>query len=306
MTPEELSKELDVIYENINKNGAPGLDGYEKSVIFTHAQDILVRTILEQDPSAASLSQLITLFEDTTGTPTGFSWGTVFNLPETGVLRVLNEKVSDTDGNDYTIDQISSQEFDIKQSKPYHYPRRRTAWRLPLEDSAIAVELFGRPNIVFDTYKLRYVRKPKPIIVENLKTISPFNTDMVDNYTITSGGTGYSVGDKISITGTNSNAVFQVTEVNAGVITDLSLIVRGAGITAGLNSTTRIYPLVPANTTATITVTIVSADTIDGEYLPRTSELDISLHREIVKIAATLAEQYYYDKYGTSGDQRQN
>ena len=37
MTTAEFSAELDTIYENINKNGAPGLDGYERSVILTHA-----------------------------------------------------------------------------------------------------------------------------------------------------------------------------------------------------------------------------------------------------------------------------
>jgi hypothetical protein len=221
MTVTEFSQELDVIYENINKNGAPGLDAYEKSVILTHAQEALVRGILSQDVSASTLPQLIKVYTDTTGTPTGFSWGTVFSIPSDGIFKVLNEKVVDDSNETYTVNQITNEEFDVKQSKPYKYPRRRTAYRLGLLDSTTpSIEIFGRPGVTLNTYKLRYIRKPLPIIVDD-----------------------------------------------------------------------------------------ITPDTIDGLDTERTSELDISLHREVLKIATTLAEQYYYDKYGnngTEGNQRQN
>jgi hypothetical protein len=221
MTVTEFGQELDVIYENINKNGAPGLDSYEKSVILTHAQEVLVRGILNQDTSASTLPQLITVYSDTTGTPTGFSWGTVFSLPTTGIFKVLNEKVTDTLGETYTVIQVSNDDFDIKQSKPYKYPRRRTAYRMGLLDTTTSsIEIFGRPGVTLSSYKLRYIRKPLPIILENL------------------------VGE-----------------------------------------------------------------TIDGLTTARTCELDAGLHREVLKIASTLAEQYYYDKYGnngTEGNQRQD
>jgi len=42
MKNSEFSHEMDVIYENINKGGAVGLDEYEKSVILTNAQEKLV------------------------------------------------------------------------------------------------------------------------------------------------------------------------------------------------------------------------------------------------------------------------
>jgi hypothetical protein len=221
MTVTEFGQELDIIYENINKNGAPGLDTYEKSTILTHAQEVLVRSLLSQDISASTLPQLITTYIDETGTPTGFSWGTVFSLPTNGIYKILNEQVVDSNNESYTVTQVTNEEFDIKQSKPYKYPRRRTAYRLGILDiTTPSIEIFGRPDVTLSSYKLRYIRKPLPIIIGNL-----------------------------------------------------------------------------------------SGESIDGLFTPRTSELDISLHREIVKIASTLAEQYYYDKYGTNGtqgDQRQN
>jgi hypothetical protein len=174
---------------------------------------------MEKDPSASTIPQLISIYTDITGTPTGFSWGTVFSLPLDGIFRVLNEKVIDSDGNTLTVIPISNKDFDTSQSKPYHYPRRRTAFRLGVLDSTSpSIEVFGRPNTIVDSYHLRYVRKPKPIIVDDLDV----------------------------------------------------------------------------------------ADSIDGYYNSRTSELDIALHRDILKVATTLAEQYYYDKYGTSGNQRQD
>ena len=96
MTVAEFSAEMDVIYENINKNGAPGLDDYEKSVILSHAQELLVKETLKVDPTASQFPQLIDIYESTTpATTTGFSWGRVFT-GVSGILSILNETVSDS------------------------------------------------------------------------------------------------------------------------------------------------------------------------------------------------------------------
>ena len=42
MTVQEFSDEFDVLYNNITSNQAPGLNGYEKSVLLTQAQDYFV------------------------------------------------------------------------------------------------------------------------------------------------------------------------------------------------------------------------------------------------------------------------
>ena len=43
MTTTEFSNEFDILYESIASNGAPPLDDYEKSVLLTQAQEILVK-----------------------------------------------------------------------------------------------------------------------------------------------------------------------------------------------------------------------------------------------------------------------
>lgn len=43
MTPEEMSNEFDVLYNNITSNQAPGLDEYEKSLFLTKAQDEIIK-----------------------------------------------------------------------------------------------------------------------------------------------------------------------------------------------------------------------------------------------------------------------
>lgn len=37
MTPNEMSSEFDILYNQINSNQAPGVDEYEKSVFLTKA-----------------------------------------------------------------------------------------------------------------------------------------------------------------------------------------------------------------------------------------------------------------------------
>ena len=182
MTATEFSKELDVIYENINKNGAPGLDDYEKSVILSNAQEQLVRNILSQDTSASTIPQLITIYQNGLSSLTGYSGGIVFSIPTNGIMKVLNERVEDDSNNNYTVIPISNDQFTISQTKPYKFPRRRTAWRLGVLDvTTPSVEIFGRPNITPTVYTLRYVRKPKPIIVSNLT-----GGDTIDGYTASS------------------------------------------------------------------------------------------------------------------------
>jgi hypothetical protein len=309
MTTAEFSAELDTIYENINKNGAPGLDGYERSVILTHAQELLVKESLKLDPSASQFPQLIDTY--TTSSPsvaTGYSWGTIFPAVSTGgkgLIKMLNEVVIDTVANPdvtYTVIPITQAEFDNKQITPYKYPPRRRAWRIGELTSAGAdtVEIFGRPGTTLGTYKVRYVRKPKPIIIEDLQTLSPFALNVVSTYTVSTPGTGYVVGDILTLTVGTLKPTFRVMTVSAGTVLTVAMVTNGYGLTGGANATTSVPS--SGRSGCQITITVANASTIDGEYLPQTSELDKGVHRDILKIASGLAEQYYYDKYGTDRD----
>jgi len=216
MTTTEFNTEFDIIYENINKNGAPGLDVYEKSVILTHAQETLIKTILAEEPAADRFPALITVFSSSSPTTNGFDGGYVFDLP-TDYFKFLNESVEDASDIAVVL-AISNEQFQEKRSKAYKYPPRRRAWRMPLDETAKeSVEIFVRSGFVPTSYNCRYVRKPVPIILADLSALTP-----------------------------------------------------------------------PAS--------------IDGLTAITECELDSGLHRDILRIAATLAEQYYMDKYGTDGD----
>ena len=305
MTTAEFSAELDTIYENINKNGAPGLDDYEKSVILTHAQELLVKETLKIDPSASQFPQLINIYESITPILNStFSWGNTFPFVN-DILKVLNEIVLDSDDVAYTVIPITANQFDNYQITPYRFPPRRRAWRIgELQNSVNSVEIFGRPDITLSKYRVRYVKKPKPIIISDLQTLSPFAIGVVSTYTVSTPGTGYSVGDVLTLpTGAGiSPATFQVLTMNAGAVLTVGVIYKGYGQTTGAKATTSVPS--SGRSGCQITITVANASTIDGEYQPQTSELDSGLHRDILKIAATLAEQYYYDKYGNDGADR--
>jgi hypothetical protein len=78
--------------------------------------------------------------------------------------------------SEYIIVPISYREYDREMSKPYGQPLKRQAWRLFQNNTTsfdFDSELIPRFNIqqsdiIEFIYKIRYVRRPKPIILEDL------------------------------------------------------------------------------------------------------------------------------------------
>jgi len=189
------------------------LDEYEKSVLLTQAQDIVVKSYFDGtlnpqgqgfDDSTrrqVDFSSLITVATLSPETITNIfdDRGIGFKLPtfnETtdtcDVLFILNEKVicetKTATGFDnkrvLVVVPISYKEYDREMSKPFAQPLKKQAWRLFQNDGSgydINTELIVKQSI-FDkykaspvnvgdiqiTYKLRYVRRPAPIILEDL------------------------------------------------------------------------------------------------------------------------------------------
>jgi hypothetical protein len=218
------------------------LDEYEKSVLLTQAQDIVIKSYFD-----GTLNQQGQGFDDSTRRQMDFSSlikiaelspavsgvpfdnrGIVYQLPRkiidvtnqredapagtyisipgdanhvlvsetTDVLFILNEKLTaktiksldpitydnNGKGKEYVIVPISYKEYDREMSKPYAQPLKKQAWRLFQNMAAgfdINSELIPRWNIVkTDTpaavgdtefiYKIRYVKRPRPIILEDL------------------------------------------------------------------------------------------------------------------------------------------
>ncbi len=94
----------------------------------------------------------------------------VYAMPQ-DIKFILNEKIINHE-NAYIICPIHYQEYDRLNSKAYSYPRKRQAWRLFTDSSKIdrLSEIITIADFEdYETkYKIRYIRKPRPIILANL------------------------------------------------------------------------------------------------------------------------------------------
>lgn len=90
---------------------------------------------------------------------------TLFEFPK-DVLFVVNERVYSDINRLLRVIPINFEEYDRLMSKPYKYPTKYCAWRLLSTDATKYVELIA-PGELSD-YRIRYVRKPKPIILADL------------------------------------------------------------------------------------------------------------------------------------------
>ena len=109
--------------------------------------------------------------------------GALFNFPEDYFLSI-NELISDAESNDVTyfsIVPISYSDYQRLMTKPYPYPPKRVAWRLfigtveinktdgkkatvPVAEVISSGLVGNQDNLV---YTLRYVKRPKPIVLIN-------------------------------------------------------------------------------------------------------------------------------------------
>lgn len=217
MTNQEFSDTFATLLNSYNTQAQFGeqaskreivLDEYEKSVLLTQAQDIIVKSYFD-----GSLNQQSQGFDDSTRRQVDFSSlikvatlskvngdtntfddrGIVYQMPRKGadtnstdVLFILNESLTketyEDDGETvksserYVIVPINYKEYDREMSKPYAQPLKKQAWRLFQNNATgfdVNSELIPRHNVKEDDnsafiYKIRYVKRPRPIILEDL------------------------------------------------------------------------------------------------------------------------------------------
>lgn len=185
MNNAEFSKEFDILYNNIMSNAAPGLDEYEKSVFLTNAQEEFVKdlyngtgpTSFEKDEEARGfLGELIDTFETNEKLVghLGLSRNSMFfQIPEevwyityeSAVLK--DERLGCANGTEAIIVPVSQDNFYKIQRNPFRGPTEGRALRLDNSDNII--ELVSDYNI--DKYLIRYVKRPRPIILVDLNEI---------------------------------------------------------------------------------------------------------------------------------------
>lgn len=213
MTNQEISNTFDTLLNSYNTLANFGeqsskeeivLDEYEKSVLLTQAQDIIIKSYFDKSLNSqgqgfddsirrqvdfSSLIKVATLSR-VTNASTFDDRGIVYQFPKkseandtTDVLFILNEKLTCTTTisgvvtkKNFVIIPISYREYDKEMSKPYAQPLKKQVWRLFQNQTTgfdINSELIPKFDITEDennvfTYKVRYVKRPRPIILVNL------------------------------------------------------------------------------------------------------------------------------------------
>ena len=188
MTTQEFSNEFDVLYNNIMSNQAPGLDEYEKSVFLTKAQSEVLKNYFnpkgnkyqegfdESEKRQIDFSTLIKAVKPTTYDGSSYvkfdDRSQLFQMPN-DILFVLNETALNTvDGVNRLINivPINFDEYSRIISKPYKQPLKNRGWRLFQSTGGVDFisEVIVKTGSTLTDYKVRYVRRPKPIILTNL------------------------------------------------------------------------------------------------------------------------------------------
>lgn len=193
----EFSNEFDILFNNIMSNQAPGISEYEKSVFLTKAQLELMKNYF--NPKGNKYQEG---FDGSSPRQYDFSNVTVTVKPElyyneeyepydersyiykvpNDILAIVNEKCFTTIDQvsiRANVVQISFDELSRMQSRPYAQPLKRNVWRIINSWSSmdketrevhtdVIYELIGKTGCEITDYVIRYVRKPKPIILCDL------------------------------------------------------------------------------------------------------------------------------------------
>lgn len=199
----EMRNEFVVLYNNIMSNQAPGLNDYEISVFLTKGQDEILKNYFnpkgnkyqegaDDSPKRQIDFSNLTVIKalDKITPPASYvkidPRSQVFEYPMMvqggddyqSIMFALNDyaltDASSTDMVDYiTVKAISYQEYQRLMSKPYKWPVHGEAWKLiqKSEDGTVnrkVIEIVCKETIPTQAYFIRFIRKPRPIIVADL------------------------------------------------------------------------------------------------------------------------------------------
>lgn len=192
MTLQEFNTNFDLLYNNIASNQAPGLDEYEKSVFLTNAQLELVKNYFnpkgnkyqegfDQSPKRQldfstitdllvysitdALPNVVKFNEDSIVFPYNDSF--LFIIQE---LATVIDSVTGTNKN-VNIRSITNVEYMMAMNKPYKYPFKHEGWRIIHNADDRKLELLLSYGDHLKSYKIRYIKRPTPIILTDLSTL---------------------------------------------------------------------------------------------------------------------------------------
>lgn len=191
MTSTEFSDRFEVLYNSIMSNAAPGLNEYEKSVFLTKAQSEIVKNYFnpsgnkyregfDQSPKRqidfSMLMKSAKLTRERTSETQFDIRSDSFKYPS-DIFIIVNESLLIVrDSNTVGVRQvipIAYDEYMRLMSKPFKEPLKSQAWRLitGVSDSLSIAEVIPNNNDRKESERylqVRYVKKPRPIIVADL------------------------------------------------------------------------------------------------------------------------------------------
>ena len=217
-----MRREFDLLFNNIMSNAAPSVNGYEISLFLTKGQDEIVKSYsnpkgnkyeegIDFSPKRqVDFSTLIvsksytdancfskTLQDYTKYDRRSYVGKILQEIGDAPIFERLDEYVRPLDNGVYSygpslqVIPLMYSEYSKHMTKPYKYPLKNACWRLEVAGQSAGVSEFilapySKNNTTYDLleYNLRYLKKPSPIIVEDLSVYgASFNIDGISAVT---------------------------------------------------------------------------------------------------------------------------
>ena len=146
-----------------------------------------IETIPGNIPRSEILYTLKRLGKDGPGKYVSQSSAVCVSLIDNDVFIIVNERVTvtrDSKTIQLVANPISYEEYDRLMQKPFKYPTHYQAWRL-MTDINKTFDIVVGPIYTVTKYVIRYIKRPKPIIVDTLGdlTINGYSYGTGENQT---------------------------------------------------------------------------------------------------------------------------
>ena len=197
MDVQELSNLFDtllqpfIVKDNFGEQNTLAFDEYEKSIFLTKAQEQIVLELYQElEQSEENRKYLSNLIKTGNYIPVGEQDETLINNTfksykveiEDSVLFMIYEQCTLSDENNCINDRIVSvvptihDDLDKVLKNPFKSPNNRKVIRLDFDNK---IELISKYNI--SNYKVRYLKKPNPIILVTLEDLNIDKKQEVSN-----------------------------------------------------------------------------------------------------------------------------
>ena len=197
MDVQELSNLFDtllqpfIVKDNFGEQNTLAFDEYEKSIFLTKAQEQIVLELYQElEQSEENRKYLSNLIKTGNYVPVGEQDDTLINNTfksykveiEDSVLFMIYEQCTLSDENNCINGRIVSvvptihDDLDKVLKNPFKSPNNRKVIRLDFDNK---IELISKYNI--SNYKVRYLKKPNPIILVKLEDLNIDKKQEVSN-----------------------------------------------------------------------------------------------------------------------------